>query len=314
MTATLDHRQATVAPSGATAVTVTPLGEQVGAVVGGVRLDGHLPASTVAVIRQAVLRHKVIFFRGQEHLDDVSHHEFAELLGPTTTPHPTVKGQNGVLVIDAEHGKADAWHTDVTFCDRPPAFSLLRPEQLSPYGGSTIWANTAVAYEKLHPALQAMADRLWAVHTNLYDYAADVDEQRIGGIDVKQEEYREEFGSQRFETEHPVVHVHPETGERSILLGQFVKRVVGLGTRESAQVIDLLQRAVTRIENTVRWSWQPGDLAIWDNRATQHYAVADYGDHPRRMRRITVAGDVPISIDGVRSTPRVGDSSDYAGA
>ncbi|GAA2072298.1 TauD/TfdA family dioxygenase [Aeromicrobium halocynthiae] len=301
---------------------MTPLGQHVGARIDGLRLHGGggggggggLDAGTVAAVRSALLRHRVVFLRGQDHLDDTTHHEVAELLGPTTTPHPTVQGDGQVLVIDSEHGKADAWHTDVTFCDRPPALSLLRPEQLTPYGGTTVWASTVAAYETLHPALQAMADRLWAVHTNLYDYAAEVDEQRIGGVDVAQEAYREEFGSQVFETEHPVVHVHPETGERSLLIGQFVKRIVGLSSRESAQVQDLLQRAVTRLENAVRWDWQPGDLAIWDNRAMQHYAVADYGDHERRMRRVTVAGDVPVSVEGRRSVARIGDSSTYAGA
>lgn len=168
----------------ASAFTVTPLGQHIGARIDGLRLHGGLDAATVAAVRAALLRHRVVFLRGQDHLDDATHHEAAELLGPTTTPHPTVQGDGQVLVIDSEHGKADAWHTDVTFCDRPPAFSLLRPEQLTPYGGSTVWASTVAAYDALHPALQAMADRLWAVHTNLYDYAAEVDEQRIGGIDV----------------------------------------------------------------------------------------------------------------------------------
>jgi taurine dioxygenase len=109
-----------------------------------------------------------------------------------------------------------------------------------------------------------------------------------------------------------LVHVHPETGERALLLGQFVKRLVGLSTRDSAAVVELLQREVTRLENTARWGWRPGDVAIWDNRATQHYAVADYDDHHRLMHRITVAGDVPVSVDGVRSTLRRGDASTYS--
>ncbi|WP_235497351.1 TauD/TfdA family dioxygenase, partial [Aeromicrobium sp. Leaf272] len=213
---------------------------------------------------------------------------------------------------DSSHGKANAWHTDVTFVDRVPAISVLRSVTLPPYGGTTVWANTAAAYASLHPAVRAMADRLWAVHTNRYDYAADVDEQRIGGIDVAEETYREEFGSRLFEAEHPVVHVHPETGERSLLLGQFVKRLVGLSTRDSASVLEMLQREITRLENTARWSWEPGDVAIWDNRATQHYAVADYDDHHRVMHRITVAGTVPASLDGTRSTQRVGDTSAYS--
>ncbi len=294
-------------------VEVAPGGARIGAVVSGVRLGGDLTAEEVHDVRAALLRHKVVFVRGQHHLDDADHHAFAALLGTPTSPHPTVRGAaNAVLPIDSSHGKANAWHTDVTFVDRVPAISVLRAVTLPPYGGTTVWANTAAAYADLHPALQAMADRLWAVHTNRYDYAADVDEQRIGGIDVREETYREEFGSRLFEAEHPVVHVHPETGERSLLLGQFVKRLVGLSTRDSADVFELLQREVTRLENTARWSWQPGDVAIWDNRATQHYAVADYDDHHRVMHRITVAGTVPVSTDGVRSTLRQGDASAYS--
>jgi taurine dioxygenase len=296
-----------------TRLQVHPVGARIGAVAEGVRLDGDLPDADVADLRAALLRHKVLFVRDQHHLDDATHHAFAARLGRPTSPHPTVRGAgNAVLPIDSSHGKANAWHTDVTFVDTVPAISVLRAVDLPPYGGTTVWANTAAAHADLHPAVQAMAERLWAVHTNRYDYAADVDEQRIGGIDVREETYREEFGSRLFEAEHPVVHVHPETGERALLLGQFVKRLVGLSTRDSAAVVELLQREVTRLENTARWGGRPGDVAIWDNRATQHYAVADYDDHHRLMHRITVAGDVPVSVDGVRSTLRRGDASTYS--
>ena len=105
--------------------------------------------------------------------------------------------------------------------------------------------------------------------------------------------------------------VHPETGERSLVLGHFVKRFVGLNSAESSALFQLLQNRVTRLENTVRWTWQQGDVAIWDNRATQHYAVADFDNHPREVRRVTVAGDVPIGTDGQRSRVVVGDSDAY---
>ena len=106
--------------------------------------------------------------------------------------------------------------------------------------------------------------------------------------------------------------MHPETGERSLLLGHFVKEFVGFNQRESSTLFNLLQNRVTRLENTIRWTWQQGDVAIWDNRATQHYAVADFGEEPREVRRITVAGDVPVSVDGRPSEVVVGDASDYA--
>jgi taurine dioxygenase len=150
------------------------------------------------------------------------------------------------------------------------------------------------------------------VHSNVHDYAGRIDETRIGGVDVKVRTHREQFVSQLFETEHPVVRVHPETGERSLILGHFVRRFVGLTSQESTQFFQLLQNRVTNLDNTIRWQWQPGDLAIWDNRATQHYGVADYDDQPRRLHRITLAGDVPVSIDGVRSTSRTGDATHYS--
>jgi len=294
-------------------ISVTPLGESIGATIGGVRLGGDVDPQVVAEIRRALLAHKVVFFSGQHHLDDAAHYEFASLLGSPTSPHPTVRGNDhGVLAIDSERGKANSWHTDVTFVDRIPAISLLRPIILPTHGGNTVWANTVTAYQRLHPALQALVERLWAVHTNLYDYVAERDEKRIGGIDVEEQAYRDEFASQVFETEHPVVRVHPETGERTLLLGHFIKRFVGLNSHDSADLFNLLQRHVTRLENTVRWRWSAGDLAIWDNRATQHYGVADYGNQKRLLHRITLAGDVPLSIDGIRSTPRQGDASAFS--
>lgn len=294
-------------------ITVTPVGESIGARIGGVRVDGGVGPEAVQEIRRALLRHKVIFFSDQHHLDDVSHYEFATLLGQPTAPHPTVRGNgNAVLPIDSAHGKANSWHTDVSFVDRVPAISLLRPVTLPSYGGATVWANTVNAYDRLHPALRALVDDLWAVHSNLYDYVSEHDEGRIGGIDVEEEAYRAEFESQVFRTEHPVVRVHPETEEHALLLGHFVQHFVGLTSRDSADLFALLQRHVTRLENTVRWNWSLGDLAIWDNRATQHYGVADYGDQPRLLHRITLSGDVPTSVDGVASTPRAGDASAYS--
>ena len=107
-----------------------------------------------------------------------------------------------------------------------------------------------------------------------------------------------------YETEHPIVRVHPETGERALVLGGFLQKLVGYSQTDSAHLIALLQAHVTRPENTVRWRWLAGDVAIWDNRATQHYAIDDCGNEPRIVRRVTVAGDVPIAVDGRRSVTR----------
>jgi taurine dioxygenase len=290
---------------------VTKVGGVIGAVVGGVRIGGDLSPAAVAGLRAALLRHKVIFLRDQQHATDADQLAFAELLGPVTRPHPTVSGDGqAILPIDSEQGKANSWHTDVTFVDRVPAISVLRAITLPPYGGTTVWANTAEAYRRLHPALKALVGELRAVHSNLYDYAAE--RPVVGGIDVKEETYRDQFRHLEFETEHPVVRVHPETGEPTLLLGHFVRSFVGLSTADFADLFALLQRHVTRLENTVRWTWRDGDVAIWDNRATQHYAVADYDDRPRLLHRITVAGPIPVGLSGDTSVVRKGDASHYS--
>ena len=291
-------------------LTVHKLGGRIGAVIDGVRLGGELDPQTVRGIREALLAHKVVFFRSQQQLDDAGQIAFAELLGTVTTAHPTVNtGSAHVLSLAATKGMAaNSWHTDVTFVDRVPAISILRGVTIPPYGGTTNWANTATAYEALPRPLKALVDELWAVHTNQFDYARDSEDENEGDRDVLD---RTEFRSRHFETEHPVVRVHPETGERTLLLGHFVKRFVGLNTSESSAIFQLLQNRVTKLENTVRWQWQEGDVAMWDNRATQHYAVADFDNHRREVRRVTVAGDVPVGIDGRSSHVVAGDSGAY---
>lgn len=296
-------------------INVMRIAGTIGAVIEGVDIDGDLSDESLAEVHTALLKHKVIFLRSQRQLDDRGQVAFASRLGGVTLAHPMVKrGDNTkVLPVDSQYGKANSWHSDVTFVDRVPAISILRAVRLTPYGGETTWANTAAAYASLPTPLQALADRLWAVHTNVHDYAGDdVDDVRMGGIDVKTEKSIADYRANAFESEHPVVRVHPETGERCILLGRYAKRFVDVTNSESRLLYQLLQERVTRLENTVRWHWQEGDVAIWDNRATQHYAIADYGDHPRVMHRVTVAGDVPVAVDGRRSRMRAGDPSEYS--
>jgi taurine dioxygenase len=295
-----------------TTASVQQLGGRIGARIDGVTLGPDLGDETVGVIRQALLRHKVVFFRGQQHLDDAGQLAFAEQLGTLTTAHPTVNtGSAHVLALNATQGMAaNSWHTDVTFVDHVPAISILRGVVIPPYGGTTNWANTAAAYDALTPPLKALVDRLWAVHTNEYDYVANAEDPDSDGPDRDALD-RDQFRSTYYETEHPVVRVHPETGERALVLGHFVKRFVGLNSSESSALFKLLQDRVTKLENTIRWTWQEGDVAMWDNRATQHYAVADFDNHRREVRRVTLVGDVPVSIDGERSRVVAGSSDAY---
>ena len=288
---------------------IVKLGAHIGARVDGVHLHGDLDHSTVAAINDALLTHKVIFFRDQHHLDDDTQLAFARTLGTPTLAHPTVLSRGtDVLPIDSRYDKANSWHTDVTFVDRVPAISVLRGVTLPPYGGNTVWANTVAAYDALPAPLKSLVDGLWAVHTNSYDYAQRDEENEQPDAHYT----RDEFVSQLFETRHPVVRVHPETGERSLVLGHFVKSFEGLNFSESTALFHLLQARVTKLENTIRWTWQEGDVAMWDNRATQHYAVADFDSEPREMRRITVAGDVPVSVDGRPSEVIHGDANAYS--
>jgi alpha-ketoglutarate-dependent sulfate ester dioxygenase len=287
-----------------------PLTSDVGEVVSGIRLSADLSPEVVGEIRALLLARKVIFFRDQTHLDLDGQVAFARLLGELTSAHPTVSGlqeAGHVLPIDSDAGRADTWHTDVTFIARPPAFSVLRAVTLPPVGGDTVWADTVSAYRRLPEQLRLLADGLRVVHTNQYDYARP----SPGEEGTRSRAYYEEFVSQVYETEHPVVRVHPETGERALLLGGFARSFPGLNSNEFAALKQVFQERITSPENQVRWNWRRGDVAIWDNRATQHYAVNDYGAANRQLTRVTVAGDVPVGPDGVPSRALVGDASAY---
>jgi taurine dioxygenase len=188
----------------------------------------------------------------------------------------------------------------VTFVPAYPAISILRAVTLPAYGGDTLWANTAAAYAELPEPLRELADKLWAVHSNVYDYVGG----RVNVSDAGRRRYDEVFTRKVYETEHPLVHVHPESGERSLIVGHFIQRILGLTTSDSQHLLALFHDHATRPENTVRWSWRTGDVAIWDNRATVHRAVDDYGDEPRVVRRVTIQGVAPVSTDGRRSRAR----------
>ena len=282
------------------ALDIHPVAGRIGAEIRGIKLSGDLDPATVDAIQQALLTHKVIFFRNQTHLDDQRQEAFAHLLGEPIA-HPTVPVRDGtqyLMELDGAQGqRANSWHTDVTFVDAYPKASVLRSVLAPASGGDTVWANTATAYAKLPADLQELADKLWAVHSNEYDYASakpDVSAEKL-------ERYRKVFTSTVYETEHPVVRVHPVSGEKSLVLGHFVKRIKGYSPADSAHLFNLLQSHVTRLENTVRWRWNTGDVAIWDNRSTQHYALDDYGVQDRIVRRVTLQGDVPVSVQGQRS-------------
>ncbi|MCX4762173.1 TauD/TfdA family dioxygenase [Streptomyces sp. NBC_01275] len=280
----------------------------IGAQVLGVDISKPLDEEQIAAIREALNVHKALVF-DDVHLDDEGQQAFARHFGDLTTAHPTVPAvadAPNVLPVDSERGRANHWHTDVTFVLNPPQASTLRSITIPPYGGETLIASSAAAYRDLPEPLRALADTLWAEHTNDYDYAVpeeDVDDERAA--------QRAQFTSIKYRTVHPVVRVHPLTGERGLFIGGFAQRIVGLSPGESRKILDLLQAYVTRPENVLRWRWSPNQLVLFDNRITQHYAIDNYDGQPRRLNRVTVAGDVPAGIEGKESYSIEGDASHY---
>ncbi|WP_328555542.1 MULTISPECIES: TauD/TfdA dioxygenase family protein [unclassified Streptomyces] len=280
----------------------------IGARVSGVDISKPLDDITAGALRTALNQHKALVFDDVD-LDDEGQQAFARHFGDLTTAHPTVPAVDGapnVLPVDSERGRANHWHTDVTFVLNPPQASTLRSITVPPYGGETLIANSAAAYRDLPEPLRALADTLWAEHTNDYDYAVP-DES----IDEEQAAQRAQFTSIKFRTVHPVVRVHPLTGERGLFIGGFAQRIAGLSVGESRKILDLLQAYVTRPENVLRWRWSPNQLVLFDNRITQHYAIDNYDGLPRRLHRVTVAGDVPVGIEGKESHSITGDASHY---
>jgi taurine dioxygenase len=245
----------------------------------------------------------VVFLRDQA-LDYDSQLVFARRLGTVTLGHPiydSPKDRRHLREMDSKQGtRANHWHTDLTFIQRPPAAALLHAKVIPATGGDTIWANCVAGYESLPPALRDMADRLRIVHSNDCDFTDDTVAARGDYI------------STLYEAEHPAVRVHPETGEKALLVGGFARSVVGFTPAAGRDLIRTLQDYVTKPENTVRWQWRVGDLAIWDNRATVHYAIADYGQQYRRLERVTIAGPVPVGVDGRPSNSLSGETEAYS--
>jgi alpha-ketoglutarate-dependent sulfate ester dioxygenase len=297
----------------ATTVTVRRPTVRIGAELSGLSLR-RATDDQIREVRAALLAHRVVFLRRQD-LSAREQIDFARRLGPLTQGHPTlpvVDGEELILDLDSlAGGAANHWHTDVTFVDRPPMFSVIRAMVLPDVGGDTLWANTVAAYGDLPDDIRRLAESLRAVHSNGHDYGRpDVVALRAKLGDVRLANLAD-FVSEVFETEHPVVRVHPETGERAILLGGFAHRLIGHNAAESVDLMRIIQSYVTRPENTVRWTWEEGDVAIWDNRSTQHYAIYDYGEDHRRMQRVTTAGTGIEGLDGRPSVALEGDSSLY---
>jgi len=257
------------------ALTITPLPQALGATVTGLDLSGGVADADVAVLHRAWLEHLVLFFPGL-HLTTEQHvalgSRFGRLAATTRGDddyrnQQTIGPDGEVLVLDAAtpQGRANAWHTDVTFTDRPPKGSLLSMVECPIRGGDTIWTNQYAAYEALHPAVRTMIDGLSAVHGR----------PGITGQHC-----------------HPMVVTHPETGRRALYVNRgWTTRIDGMDHGFSAGLLETLFEHAEKPEFSTRWSWSVGDAALWDNRVTMHYAVNDFGDATRILHRVTIHDD-----------------------
>src|ERR1035437_2338438 len=275
-------------------ITIQRLTGNIGAEITGIDLAGPLGVDEVAALRNALLTHKVIFIRGQA-LDYEHLVALGSLFGLLTPGHPIygwLAGKPHLRDMDSrgDGTRANYWHTDLTFADAPPAFAILHNVVCPPVGGDTIWANTAAAYRDLPEDLRVLADMMRVVHSNDSDYT--------DATYAYSAQAKAEYIERRISAEHPAVRVHPDTGERSLLLGGFARSVVGHRPRAGRELIGVLEDYATQPEYTVRWKWQVGDVVMWDNQSTMHYAVRDYGDEHRRALRITVAGSTTVGVDG----------------
>src|SRR5690349_392257 len=285
---------------------IRPQSGWTGAEISGVDLTAPLRDEQIAAIREALLTWKVVFFRDQFITHD-DHLRFARAFGAPTPAHPlfdSIADENYPTIypifrdrFKARYGATRGfdkpnWHADVTAAINPPAASILRAEVIPPYGGDTQWSNTVAAYEGLSAPVRRLADKLRAVH-------------RFSPPDgtTATEDYERRVARRPLVSEHPVVRVHPETGERALYVNPgFTTHIVDVSPHESRRLLGLFYDELTKPEYTVRFKWEPGSIAFWDNRATVHLAPSDLTtDHDRRLYRITLVGDVPVGPDGLPS-------------
>ncbi len=268
---------------------IRPLTTAIGAEVHGVDCAGSIDDDTIAAIRAAWLEHLVLFFPGQ-HLQPADQIAFASRFGEVTEGHPVEKlvpEHPELQPIDSLKDRTNFWHTDITFMAEPPMASMLYSVVVPAVGGDTMWVNTRAAYDALGAPLRRFCDDLVGVHFSPY-YAQVVAD---GGGNTWHGRRLEQLPP----VEHPVVRVHPETGRRNLFVNPgFTVGLKDLPGAQGKSLLKLLYNHMTAPEFLVRYKWQPGTLAFWDNRTTMHYGIYDYGDARRVMHRVVLRGDRPV--------------------
>ena len=272
---------------------VVPLSGVLGAEIRGLDLSRPLDDGTIRDVREAFVEHHVVVFRDQA-LTSEQQMAFGRQFGELDV-HPFVEGQaefpevlDVITEPDDRVNFGGGWHTDVTFLEQPDLGSVLYAIDLPPVGGDTLFADQHAAYDALSPTMQSMLDGLVAVHSAGRQYAEGGQSTKSKAMKTKNVALAEET------VEHPVVRTHPESGRKSLYVnGAFTVRIKGLHRDESDALLHFLLRHAVQERFTFRLRWEPGTLAMWDNRSVQHYALHDYSGHARHMRRITIKGDRP---------------------
>ena len=282
-------------------VTVEPVAGACGALIGGVDLAGELDDEVVGEIRRAVLDHKVVFFR-QQRLTPQEQVTFSRRFGPYSpvpfieplTEHPEVIAVVREAAETQRFTFGSLWHSDFSFLPEPPFASILHALEVPPYGGDTVWANQELALASLSRTMQSMLAPLEGVHSavNAYSPRLQAVHDTFSGMTVHTSDDAER--SRR----HRVVRKHPETGRPVLFVNaQYTVGLAGFAPAESKPILDCLFQHSVQPTFTCRWRWEVGDVAMWDNRAVQHIAMADFTGHRRFMHRTTVAGDRPLPVE-----------------
>ncbi|WP_422021798.1 taurine dioxygenase [Pyruvatibacter mobilis] len=271
---------------------VTPF---IGAEVSGVDMSQPLGNETFAILHDALVEHGVLFFRDQD-ITPAQHKDFASRFGHLQV-HPFAPnlGEDHPEIIVIEHGEKRApdlnnWHTDVTFMAQPPLGSVLHAKVMPDTGGDTMWASMYAAYEALSDRMQRLLGELVAIHDYEHVFGKAGRLYRNQGTDKMETERRKHPLA-----EHPVIRTHPVTGRHGIFVNSsFTVRIKDMKQKESDALLTFLHEHIKLPEFQCRFRWRENSVAFWDNRCTQHYAIADYFPHHRKMHRVTIDGDTPV--------------------
>ena len=275
-------------------IKVRPIAGSIGAEIDGIDMAKPLGNQAFQEVHDALMAHQVIFFRDQD-VTPAEHVAFARQFG-TLHVHPyapSLEEQPEVLILKsskANRSAANAWHSDVTFQEEPPLGSILLAREVPEHGGDTMWANMYDAYEDLSAPMKRYLEGMKAVNST---GRANFEKGYEGlSAEEKSKIRSERLGAES--VEHPIVRTHPVTGRKALYVNSiFTQKIVGVRSKESRAILEFLFDHLKKPEFTCRFRWEKGSVAFWDNRCTQHYAVADYGDATRLMHRVTINGDRP---------------------